>query len=250
MHLSKRITPLLICFLSSIDGRYGFIISYDSIQNKPHFFNAYIDEYHFNTKSIPSSSKNSTALQAMEVHEKYVGGGTVGDIMSSTNDTTSVLKSGLVTTFPHGTIQSRFGSKLGYIHPMERIALTANGNLQRIFSSYYDAPVEVVVESCNNVKNSVWDRRVHLSIFDQVFCTATSQVEVHSSECIALVQSGKVGIGQLFRHLDRLPTFELLDVGRCSHGGLWREYMLECKEVSCRIHEEFIPNAWDLIDDE
>jgi len=223
-----------------------------------------------------NDEKNSGNKQK---RNKYTGGGTVGDIMSSTTNTSnnndnaddeddeetalSLIKSGLVTTFPHGTIQSKFGPNVpnGYFHPMERIALTANGNLQRIFSSYYDAPVEVEVVDCTMRDNcddvaaatgggAVWDRCVHLNIFNQKFCTATSQVIVHSSECISLVQSGKVGIGQLFRYLDRLPTFELLDVGRCTNGGLWREYMLECKEVSCRIHEEFIPNAWDLTNTE
>ena len=175
MHLHRNVTLLLFSFTFLNDG-YAFIAFNDNIfiKNKP-FLKAYIDEYHFNTKSIPPNNNTNTISQSImnnkkEINKKYVGGGTVGDIMSSTNDTISVLKSGLVTSFPHGTIQSRFGSKLGYIHPMERIALTANGNLQRIFSSYYDAPVEVVVESCNKRvdDDSVWDRCVHLSIFDQV----------------------------------------------------------------------------------
>ena len=52
--------------------------------------------------------------------------------------------SGLVTK-TGGTLCSQFKSKIPNLSPLDRIALTANGNLQRIFSSYYDAPVHVFV---------------------------------------------------------------------------------------------------------
>lgn len=73
------------------------------------------------------------------------------------------------------------------------------------------------------------------------------------------VKKGDVGIGQLFRSLDVLPSFELLNAGRTSglpangdgaavegnrgpmstRGRLWRVYDLRSRHVSCRIHEEF-----------
>lgn len=206
---------------------------------------------------------------------------------------------GLVTT-AGGTLQARFGKKIPRMSPLERIALTSNGNLQRIFSSYYDAPVHVLVDRCemrnfgNQVVNhsgsgdggsaeghehgllgdfeldskkqhngkfiiaadssepasggdAVWDREVHLSVHSQRFCTARSVVTVRSEDCIRLVHSGKVGIGQLFRHLDRLPTFEILDAGRrLDDGGMWRTYTLECRELSCVIREDFVSNAWSI----
>jgi hypothetical protein len=55
-----------------------------------------------------------------------------------------------------------------------------------------------------------------------------------------------VGLGQLFRYLDRLPTFELSDAGLKENGALWRVYELNCKEISCRIREDFDPRAWNL----
>ena len=97
--------------------------------------------------------------------------GTLGDIMSrkleddsdpnaelSTTSTTAdgnvssgVPPSGadgLVTTaIPSGSLASRFGIE----HPLDRMALTANGNLQRLVSSYYDAPVQVVVDACDKM---------------------------------------------------------------------------------------------------
>lgn len=197
----------------------------------------------------------------------------------------SPTKSGLVTT-AGGNLQSQFRNKIKNpsLSPLERIALTANGSLQRIFSSYYDAPVHVHVDRCEvrscptentvtispninvrkkNGKNygksmsnksrnqSVWDRTVRLSVHDQIFCIATSTITIHCPLCEQLVESGEVGIGQLFRYLDKLPTFELLDAGRNKDGGLWRHYILKCKELTCNIKEDFSENAWSItaIDD-
>ena len=229
---------------------------------------------------------------------------------------TSSVESGLVTT-TGGTIRAKYSKKMnGYITPLERIALTANGNLQRIFSSFYDAPVHVIVDKCqlripntnskyynnstsmdkitsmsstisshahsnhnhqtnNAIPSSnydlsayyhrssipaIWDRAVHLSVHDQKFCTAYSQINVYSQECIDLVCSGKIGIGQIFRYLDKLPTFHLLDAGRLDYvdgddgddgvGGMWREYLLSCEELECHIREEFTCNAWCITPDE
>jgi hypothetical protein len=68
-----------------------------------------------------------------------------------------------------------------------------------------------------------------------------------------LIEEGTVGLGQLFRYLDKLPTFRLLDAGRTDeplqsefHGGIWRTYELQCEEMNCLIHEEFHRNAWDI----
>ena len=59
----------------------------------------------------------------------------------------SLYNSGLVTC-AGGTLQSQFGHKISNLSPIDRIALTANGNMQRIVSSFYDAPVHVYVERC------------------------------------------------------------------------------------------------------
>ena len=94
--------------------------------------------------------------------------------------------------------------------------------------------------------SSSWDRVVHLMVHNQTFCTATSLIIVHDEDCLSMVNNGEVGLGQIFRYLDKLPTFELLQAGRTKDGGLWRLYDLSCKEVSCRIREEFVPHAWDV----
>ena len=111
-------------------------------------------------------------------------------------------QSGLVTS-TGGTLQHQFGSKIPFMTPLDRIALTANGNLQRIVSSFYDAPVHIHVVQCerrqrtsacsSNSRSTVddefqcqetkteeqeqeqeqndtaiWDRTVHLSVYGQV----------------------------------------------------------------------------------
>lgn len=90
-----------------------------------------------------------------------------------------------------------------------------------------------------------------------------------------LASKGEVGIGQLFRFLDVLPRFELLNAGRApavppqasqgtglngdyrlpgvtpaataiGGGGIWRVYDLRSRHMSCRIHEEFSPGLFSL----
>lgn len=85
-------------------------------------------------------------------------------------------------------------------------------------------------------------------------------IQVRSPECIELIEEGTVGLGQLFRYLNKLPTFKLLNAGRTNlsenmngdfnhsifHGGIWRTYELKCEEMTCLIHEEFHRDAWDI----
>ena len=162
--------------------------------------------------------------------------------MSPTSDDADLLfRDGLVTSETYSIAQV-----YGIHHPLDRMAVTANGNLQRLFSSYYDSPVRVLVDYSRRVSTSEWDRRVHLTVFNQTFCTADSKVQVHTPEAQELVGSGKVGIGQLFRYLDILPEFALQAAGPTPEGGFWRNYTLECSSVTCSIHEVFCPGAWNL----
>jgi hypothetical protein len=250
-----------------------------------------------NVVETTSSSFNpaSTPLETTET------GGTLGDIMntepppsSSSSSSSSALSSstssGLVMN-ENPSLNDRYPNC--YFTPMERIALTANGNLQRIFASYYDTPVTVKVISCvlrqspphhhqqqeqeyNNNNNEgenntmVWDRVVHIQIYNQTVCKATSVIQVNCPTCCELITSQTVGIAQMFRHLNRLPTFTLLNAGRRSraevveegkevndddddefslkskNGGIWRTYELQCEEMSCLIHEEFASDAWSI----
>ncbi|CAN0049591.1 unnamed protein product, partial [Hapterophycus canaliculatus] len=105
------------------------------------------------------------------------------------------------------------GGLLQHFDAMERVVLTANGNLQRVISSYYNSPVTVDITYCEEVEPSVYEREVEISIFGRVFCVAKSLVVLHSTVCAEAVKTGSVGIGQLFRSLDILPSFDLLNAG-------------------------------------
>lgn len=97
----------------------------------------------------------------------FTGAGTLGDIMSTEedqdDDRMGLSRAGLVTV-EGGTLAARYK----VVSPLDRMALTANGNLQRIFSSYYDAPVHVVVDKCELISDRLWDRVVHLTVHNQV----------------------------------------------------------------------------------
>lgn len=52
--------------------------------------------------------------------------------------------------------------------PLERIAVSAEGDLQRIVASYYNAAVAVAIKRCEEVEPGVFDREVDLSVKGQV----------------------------------------------------------------------------------
>jgi hypothetical protein len=286
--------------------------------------------YYQNDKTPTEFSTQDRVNNIVETEDdqKEATTGTLGDIMSgpiqrNEKSTKGVLSDGLVTS-ESASLSRAFG-----IHnPLDRMAVTANGNLQRIFSSYYDTPVRVRVEKCERrqyaqpspqeqqreqrhregnsyadrrldeivsgtagtvptIKSTtltreavaVWDRRVLLTIFDceddeitesstsssrTVLCRADSVIYVHDSQVESLVESGQVGIGQLFRHFNILPDFHLIEAGRCcppvknevdgvaldsndpQDEGFWRRYQLTSDLVTCDIYEVFCPNLWEL----
>jgi hypothetical protein len=250
---------------------------------------------HDNNHRIPlASTPANTNTHSQYSDNEKLAGATLGDIMSdgvglqmtSTVHSSSGTTNTSIDSFSSSS--SSLAEQYGIIHPLDRMALTANGNLQRLVSSYYDAPVSVVVDSCvlrvvttsgatgtttssmpasatAISKTSIWDRTVHLTVFGgQTFCTAVSVITVHDPLCQQLVQSGQVGLGQLFRYLDLLPEFTLRGAGTSAGavenntvearstsagkggGGFWRDYTLSCAELTCDIHEEFLPGLWDM----
>ena len=213
-----------------------------------------------NLNNNANNTNNGSSRNIDEV-EDVVGGGTLGDIMATnstisktTIDNNNVIHDGLVTR-EGGELNTRF--KGCNFTPMERIALTANGNLQRIFSSYYDSPVHVYVDYCtrrrrrqrkkssnennnsqqqvgsfnysslglydthklaitqttdneldcsknNDDDDAIWDRIVHIQVHNQTICKATSIIHVQSPSCVQLIEDGSVGLGQMFRYLNKL----------------------------------------------
>ncbi|KAG0203353.1 hypothetical protein BGX28_004350 [Mortierella sp. GBA30] len=159
--------------------------------------------------------------------------GHFGDIMSK-RDTTLVLPEGFS------------GS--------ERILLTANGNLQRLISAYFNKTVTVTILENTEVPLSPdedpaviarFQREVNLLCNNKVVCNAKSRVLIKDQKVHDLVVKNGVGIGQIFRYLDRLPSFELHGLGRTDKT-FWREYSLRIPGVDCRLLE-VLPSA--LFDD-
>ncbi len=89
---------------------------------------------------------------------------------------------------------------LSELSAWQRVLVTANGNLQVILSSAYNHPVHVLVLENKELKKREWHRIVQLLIRGRLLCTATTQAIVVSTRAHLLIDSGAVGIGQLFRY--------------------------------------------------
>ena len=154
----------------------------------------------------------------------------------------------------------------GSFTAIERIIITANGNLQRIMSAYYGAPVIVNILKCDPIedissyKNTkvldtnhsnnllcVYNREVTLLMNNQIFCTAKGLIEIYDKELIDAIEYKKIGIGQIFRYLGALPTFKLHAAGRKQDGSLWRDYSLYLNDkINCHFVEEFTTELFNL----
>lgn len=127
--------------------------------------------------------------------------------------------------------------------PLERILATANGNLQRIVSSWCNRGVTVRVTKNEVDKNQssdtkvVYDRSVELWCDDSRFGIADSTVTLESPELIDAVSSGRVGIGQLFRQFDMLPAYKLLSLATMGDDKIDRLYTLSGEGIMCEIRE-------------
>ncbi|TPX74087.1 hypothetical protein CcCBS67573_g04637 [Chytriomyces confervae] len=135
--------------------------------------------------------------------------------------------------------------------PLERVLITANGNVQRIISAYYNAPVSVdiirntpIASSPTSISGNevgalaAFDREVHIRCKGQVFCKAYSHVHVSSEACLELVVGQKMGIGQLFRAKGVAPNFELKSSGQ-NETCFWRVYCLSTPGFFSEIKEVF-----------
>ncbi|CAH1758000.1 12179_t:CDS:2 [Entrophospora sp. SA101] len=118
---------------------------------------------------------------------------------------------------------------------LERICLTANGNLQRILSSWFNKTIEIKIiksmlvsshKSNNLVYGSTilrkYDREVNLMCDGVILCNAKSNIILNDEEIIDLIENQGVGIGQLFR-----------------------EYTLKISGVECNIKEVFPNNIFE-----
>ena len=137
------------------------------------------------------------------------------------------------------------GSASGF-SPIERVLLSANGNLQRLVSSYLNSHVSVTVKHSTKKSHGVYEREVALLAQGQEFGVATSTVTLSRDDCIDAVDRRGVAIGQMFRHLNIMPRFTLHRFGEQADGRIWREYTLEGSGVCCRILEQLSRAIFEL----
>ncbi|KAI9140547.1 hypothetical protein BKA69DRAFT_1079537 [Paraphysoderma sedebokerense] len=98
---------------------------------------------------------------------------------------------------------------------LERILLSANGNVQRILSAYFNAPVNITLlqNQYNKSTNSI-ERKMKLECLGRTICIASSSVSITNPEYLAKLVDTDIGIGQFFRYLNCLPKFTLQSVGK------------------------------------
>lgn len=122
---------------------------------------------------------------------------------------------------------------------VERIALSAQGDLQRVLSAFFARPISIaviferthwqqspgttpellkhvspeIVTAASPSTPIIQTRQVHLQCSGKVVCRATSTVYVTSPNTAHLFLVDKYAIGQTFRRLEKLPVFDLLSVG-------------------------------------
>ena len=97
--------------------------------------------------------------------------------------------------------------------------------------------------------SAVHDRQVALLLDGRQLMLAKSTVFITKPEWASLVDSGEVGIGELFRHFSELPTFTLHACGKGADY-FWRQYQLQASGMVCQINETFTTDAFGLSSEE
>ncbi|PVZ98338.1 hypothetical protein BB558_005658 [Smittium angustum] len=139
-----------------------------------------------------------------------------------------------------------------FSNPIQRIFLTANGNLQRLLSSYYNLPVSVdilynqkILPSDTNPKVT-FDRKVNLVCNNKTVCIAESKIYLLSDKATDLIINQKVGIAQFFRYRNSFPDFVLLSAKSNPDNSFQRSYILKTSDLECHIDEYFVPGMLEL----
>ncbi|KAJ2821820.1 hypothetical protein IWW50_004481, partial [Coemansia erecta] len=116
----------------------------------------------------------------------------------------------------------------------------------RVLSAYYNLPVsvEVVHNAPARAKTQGlpvrYTRDINLVCNRTVVCSAQSTVDLLTRKAADLVVSQGVGIGQLFRYMNVLPTFRLLEAHLSDDDASFsRLYELRSDDVACVISERF-----------
>jgi len=134
---------------------------------------------------------------------------------------------------------------------LERIMLSAHGDLQRLLSAFFASSINIkTIYAHTSPRTHVASpeepitqrREVHLICGGKTACIATSNVTLTAPHCERLFLDEKFAIGQMFRKMQSPPQFALLECGSRIEGGtrvLWRRYTLSTEGFVCDITEVF-----------
>ncbi|KIM63927.1 hypothetical protein SCLCIDRAFT_15405 [Scleroderma citrinum Foug A] len=134
---------------------------------------------------------------------------------------------------------------------LERIILTAQGELQRLLSIFFARPIHVEriyantsprLQPASPEHPITQSRQVHLVCADKTVCIATSTVTITSPAAERVFLDEKYPIGQTVRKLGQGHRFTLLGVETPTVGQkreLRRVYVLETEGFYCEILEVF-----------
>ncbi|KAH9987147.1 hypothetical protein BJV74DRAFT_878396 [Russula compacta] len=134
---------------------------------------------------------------------------------------------------------------------LERIMLSAHGDLQRLLSAFFARAINIkTIYAHTSPRTHVASldepvtqlREVHLLCNGKTACIATSKVILTTPSCERLFLDEKFAIGQMFRKRQTPPQFALLECGSNTEDGrrvLWRRYTLSMEGFECDITEVF-----------
>ncbi|KAH9027524.1 hypothetical protein EDB83DRAFT_2297179 [Lactarius deliciosus] len=134
---------------------------------------------------------------------------------------------------------------------LERIMLSARGELQRLLSAFFSHTINIktiyehtspYTHTASPEEPITQRREVHLLCGGKTACIATSDVTITAPLPERLFLDEKFAIGQMFRQMQTPPRFALLDCGVKVEDGkdtLWRRYTLSTEGFVCDITEVF-----------
>ncbi|KAI0267529.1 hypothetical protein BGY98DRAFT_1069187 [Russula aff. rugulosa BPL654] len=156
----------------------------------------------------------------------------------------------IIDTFKANTTSVEF-SWPADLSGLERIMLSAHGDLQRLLSAFFSNSINIKTiyahtsprtHTASPEEPITQGREVHLICNGKTACIATSTVTITTPEVERLFLDEKFAIGQMFRKMQTPPKFALLECGSKFEAGkrvLWRRYTLSTDGFLCDIVEVF-----------
>ena len=119
--------------------------------------------------------------------------------------------------------------------PLERIILSANGNLQKILSAYFNTTISVIIKDNFKVDNNTIIRQSIMKCKNIIVCYMNSKITILHGD---ITINGDIAIGQIFQKMRKVPNFKLHQIEK-SKDSFQRKYTLWTEQLRCEIIETF-----------